>query len=301
MNKTVLALAGLLTLGFCGIAKADVAAAAATPATPTAKALSSTAKPSPWKNTLVASLNLSQAHYSNWTAGGANSLSWIGELAGSSTLTDPLDVWASNLKLAFGESTIGSQEQKVADAIHVDSTYTQTLNKYVNPFVGATWDTQFDTGYNYAIGGVVGDNVPVSQFQDPGYLVESVGVGSQYRDMVKIRIGAAARQTFAEGSYDTITQYTPNGEAVYDQYGVSGMLGLKFSLSQNLLFTSELDIFSNLKSMDDVDGTWNNMLTGKINGWLSANLNCDAIYNNIQSTAGQFYEGLSLTFSYNLI
>jgi hypothetical protein len=291
----------MVLLLLAGALKADDSIV--TTAAATAAPVSTTAAPtvSPWKNSLVTSLNLSQAHYSNWVSGGSDSLSWIAQLSGASVLCEPDYSWANNLKLAFGESTIGSQEQKVADTIHVDTTYNQLLNKWVNPFVGVTWDTQFDTGYNYSVDNVVGDNVAVSQFQDPGYLVESLGVGSKIGDVFKVRIGAAARQTFAEGPYDTITKFTPDGQAVYDQYGMSGMLGLKLSVSQNMLFTSDLNLFSNLYSMDDVDATWDNELSAKVNSWLSANINCNALYNNIQSTAGQFYEGLSLTLSYTLI
>jgi hypothetical protein len=275
------------------------AAAAATPCAPEGVSLLAATKP--WKVSLVASLNISQAHYSNWASGGSDSLSWIAQFNGSAELDQPHYTWANDLNLAFGENSLGAQSQKVADIIHADTTYTRIIDPWTNPFAGVTWDTQFDTGYQYNAGGVLGADVPLSKFQDPGFLVETLGFCKDFGDVFKVRIGAAARQTFAEGPYDTVTRYTPDGQVVYDQYGVSGTMKLKLSFSQNILFTSDVEIFSNLYSMDDVDAACNNILCGKINNWVSANANCDLLYNNIQSTGGQLYEGLSLCFTYNLI
>lgn len=261
-----------------------------------------TAAEGAWKENAVTSLNLSQNHYANWAAGGQDSLSWIANLNAGAGRDDAAGAWDSNVKLAYGQNQQGSESaRKVADAIHGDSTYTLKLNAWVNPFAGATWDTQFDTGYKYFNGNSPAP-LAVSKFMDPGYLAESLGLAMGAGDWFKLRAGAAAKQTFSHefGAY-TVDQEHPSGQACRSEYGASAMAALKLALGQQLLFTSQVDAFSNLRASDQITATWANQLSAKVNSWMAANVTADVLYDRAQSTAGQFREGLSLTLSYNLL
>jgi hypothetical protein len=273
-------------------AAAPAAAAQAAPATPTAA-------PEAWKDNLVSSLNLSQGHYSNWVAGGDDSLVWIANLGGSADLKGDADELDNNLKLAYGQSQIGSEVRKVADVIHADTDYVQKLNGWVNPFAEVTFDTQFYTGYQYPANGTA---MAVSKFMDPGYMTESLGAACGAGGWLKLRVGAASLQVYTHDfqRYAEDAEH-PQGQPTRVEYGASATADLTLSLGQNLLFTSEAIAFSNLHSASQIQAKWNNDLTAKVNSWMSAHVDADALYDDSQSTAGQFMESLSLAFSYNLI
>jgi hypothetical protein len=256
----------------------------------------------PWKRSLVSGLNVNQAHFDNWRAGGEDSLAWSTLLNGSLRYQTPQRNWSNSLKLAYGQSRIGAAEPiKSADSIHVDSSYTRILNQYVNPFVSVAWDTQFVTGYQYFSGTTL-TPVAVSKFMDPGYLSESLGLGYAKGEAFKFKLGAAAKQTFTD-AYPGYADdpKTAEVERFKNEWGASAQAELKLSLGQDLLFESKLDLFSNLVASDQIDVKWANLLSAKVNSWLSTNLFVDLVYDKDVSTQRQLKQGLSLTFSYNLL
>lgn len=258
---------------------------------------------SAWKTTLVSSADLSQGYYSNWVAGGSDNVTWVGNLDGSAKLNPKSYSWENNLKLAYGQSEVEGVDwiRKVADAIHADSTYTRKLNGWVNPYLGATFDSQFQPGYDYSAT-TPQTRQEVSAFMDPGYLVESLGLGTGAGDWFHLRVGAAAQETFTQ----QFTSYAeggehPDGDRTRIEYGGTLSTGLKLSLAQNLLFTSDFTAFSNLEAYDQVQWKLNSMIAAKVNSWLSVHLAADSMFDKTQSTLTQFMETLSVNFSYNLL
>jgi hypothetical protein len=300
----------LLLLLALGVPFALVAASpeVPAPATPTAAAEPSTPSaqpaptPSPWKKSLVSGLSVNQAYFDNWRAGGENSLAWTGGLNGMGAWDRDADLWESNLKLAYGQSKIGELEaRKSADSIHVDSTYTRRLNQYVNPYVSVAWDTQFVDGYQY-FAGTTFTPIVVSKFMDPGYLTESLGVGYAKGETFRFKIGAAAKQTIT----DCYPRYaddpaTLEVEKTKSEVGASSLTELKLVLGKDTLFTSSLDLFSNLKASDQIDAKWSNLLAAKVSSWLTVNLTMEMTYDKDISTQRQLKQGLNVTFSYNLL
>jgi hypothetical protein len=291
----------LLALLAAGPAGADEAAQAVSAAAAVI-APASTPAPSAWKNTVVTSLNAAQAHFDNWRAGGQDSLAWTVNLGGNAVWEVSSQRWDNELKLAYGQTRNGDADpQKTADNIHAGSVYTRKLNAWVNPYLGVAWDTQFNTGYQY-FAGTTFTPVAVSKFMDPGYLTESLGLGYAAGDVFKLAVGAAAKQTFTDAYplYAADGEH-PLGQAQRSEYGANGMAALKLTLGQSLLFSSQLDVFSNLKAADQMNVKWGNLLSAKINSWAAANLNVDFIYDPTTSSQRQLKEGLSLSFSYNLL
>lgn len=258
--------------------------------------------PSPWKRSLVSGLTANQAYFDNWRAGGENSLAWAASLNGSLTYETPQRNWSNGLKLAYGQSRIGEAEPiKSVDSIHADSAYTRVLNQWVNPYVSVAWDTQFVNGYQY-FSGTTRTPVAVSKFMDPGYLSESLGLGYAKGETFKVKAGGAAKQTFTD-AYPGYADdpKTLEIERFKNEWGASAQAELRLSLAQNLLFESKLDLFSNLVASDQLDVKWANLLSAKVNSWLSTQLFVDMVYDRDISTQRQLKQGLSLTLSYSLI
>ncbi len=260
------------------------------------------AKISYWKKTVVAGLNVNQAYFDNWRAGGENSLAWAGNFLGAAARDKGADLWENNLLLAYGQSKVGELEsRKSADSIHADSTYTRKMSAYVNPFASVTWDTQFVEGYQYFPGTTLAPQA-VSKFMDPGYLQEGLGVGYAKGEIFKFKIGAAAKQTFT----DAFPRYADDPDTLAverfkSEVGAASLTQLKLTLDQSVLFTSSLDLFSNLHASDQIDVKWSNLLSAKVSSWMSVNLNVDMTYDKDVSTQRQLKEGLSLAFSYSLL
>jgi hypothetical protein len=65
-----------------------------------------------WYNGLIAGLNLSQSHFDNWSRGGENSLAWQILIDGDFDYYQPMWNLDMLLKINYGRSKIGSQEDR---------------------------------------------------------------------------------------------------------------------------------------------------------------------------------------------
>ena len=88
----------------------------------------------------------------------------------------------------------GDDPKKTTDEIFFETVYTRKVWTNVNPYVAATALTQFTAGYDYA----TDPPTKISNFLDPGYFRESIGLEYTPSDNVKTRLGVALKQTVAD-------------------------------------------------------------------------------------------------------
>jgi hypothetical protein len=254
-----------------------------------------------WEKRLVANLNLTQATFDNWAQGGENMLGWQAGLDGKFTHFGPAHDWANTAKLAYGMQKVGSDEaRKSVDEINLETVYTYKAGFFVDPYVAATALTQFAKGYEYGDDG--SSKTPVSDFLDPGYFTQSAGIGRSYGEMLKSRLGFALKETISKAyGYADDPETEDKIEETRVEPGMESVTDLALALSETLLFTSELGLFSNLKASNEIDVAWDNLLVAKVHEYVSVSLNVQILYDRDISKKRQIKQSLALGLTYTLM
>lgn len=254
-----------------------------------------------WKKQVVSGLNLTQASFNNWEQGGENTLAWQVKLDMDFTNDQKKFNWVNKGKFTLGFAKVGDDEaKKSADVIDIESVYTRKLGKYLNPIVAATAKTQFASGFQFG-----GDTkTKVSKFLDPGYFAQSVGLGYISDDKTfKSRFGAMVKETVTS---DFPAPYaddpgTPKLEETRVEVGITSVTDFKKQFEENVIFTSKLDIFSNIEAFNQIDVLWQNNLILKITKYINVSLDIDLFYDRDITKKLQVKQVLAVGFTYALL
>jgi hypothetical protein len=252
-----------------------------------------------WKKELIGNLNFTQNNFDNWSQGGENSWSWQLDINVKFVNDQEKYNWSNSGKCSFGKTKIGDVEaRKAADEIKLESVYTYKFGVYVNPYIAATGKTQFTKGYIY-------DNnfkKAVSNFMDPAYFTESIGVGYAPNDKIKSRLGAALKETItSDFPYADDPTTTDKIEKTKVEIGAESTTDINLKLSETILFTSKLELFSNLERVDEIDVNWDNLFSAKISKYISVSLNVCLFYDKDISKKRQLKETLAVGLSYSFL
>jgi hypothetical protein len=259
-------------------------------------------KPVPlgWDNDLLAYLNLNQASFDNWSAGGENTMGWQTGLTGIFTDYSPRREWVNSLKMTYGMQKTGDREAvKSIDEIRLGSVYNYLANYHVDPYVAFKFESQFAKGYAYSDS----DKVEISNFMDPGYFTESFGIGRKFLGgIVRSRLGAAFKQTVTDKfpmPYADDPE-TEKIEKVRSKVGAEWVTGVDWPISENLRYISLVDLFSDLKASNAVDVRWDNLLAAKVASFVTVALDFRLFYDRDISTKRQINQALSIGITYTL-
>lgn len=261
-----------------------------------------------WKNEVVANLNLTQASFSNWAQGGENTLGWQAAINGKFTHRAEKHEWVNTIKLAYGMTKIGDEAaRKSVDEGRLEMLYAYKAGIFVEPYVAATAETQLSRGYDY-------DQDPkkaISQFVDPGYFTQSVGVSRSYKGMLRSRLGFQVKETIAD---EFAALYTDDPETLDEiedsrvDYGLESVTDLELKLEDDLLFTSKLELFSDFEATKEIDVKWDNLLTAKVSKYVQVALNMKLLYDRDTLTPegkplekAQIKQSLALGLTYSFM
>jgi hypothetical protein len=252
-----------------------------------------------WKNSLVAGLTLTQVAYRDWVQGGDNALSWTFSADGTSTMNQPETKWSNSYKFAFGQARLGSQGlRKTDDRIELESVLLYKAEILVDPYTGATLKTQFAKGYTYDASGT---GTAVSQFFDPAYLTQSAGVAYQPIKEAKTRLGLGLREVIT----NNFNQYaddpaTKEVEKTMVDGGLDSVTNLDWPIDENLLLTSQLEVFAAFKKFDNPVVRSITSLTAKVSKYVVAILTVQTIKEPQASPKTQIKETIALGLSYTI-
>lgn len=246
-----------------------------------------------WKNEAIGILNFTQNQFDNWAAGGENSWSWQMDLNGKFVNDQKKYNWATSAKLSYGKTKVGdATARKAADEIKLESVFTYKIGVYVNPYVAVTGLTQFTDGYAYTDS----SKTVISSFMDPGYFTQSIGMGIDVNKNIKTRLGAALKETITE----KFNKVVPKKETL-TEFGAESVTDVKWQMLENILYTSKLELFSNLKSLDEIDVNWDNLFAAKISDYITVSFNLKLMYDKDISTKRQIKQTLAVGLSYTLL
>ncbi len=253
-----------------------------------------------WIHSLVGGLTFTQVAFSDWTQGGENALAWALGVDGKSTNEQERTSWSNTYKFGFGQTRLGDQGiRKTDDRIDLETMLTYKVSEQLNPYGAATLKTQFAKGYRYDASGA---SVPVSQFFDPAYLTQSVGIVYQPAPELKTRFGVGLREILTSNfpGYADDPE-TLEIEKTSVQGGLESVTEFVWKLDENVGFSSKLELFSTFKNIDEVIVRSDNVLAAKVSKYITVLLNVQLLNEKRISPKTQVKETLAIGVSYSFL
>jgi hypothetical protein len=254
----------------------------------------------PWKTSGLISLSLNQASYSNWTAGGENSIAFsaVGKYFADYTKNNFSINNALTLKYGVLKNESFDKARKNEDQIELISRFNQKFSEHWSISGQANFTTQFANGYNYP-----DDSTVVSKFLAPGYL--TVAPGLMYKPVdyfsilftpITMRGIFVSDQGLADAGaygvnaaeYDTTggqRKKIKDGEQVKIKMGAFAEFYFKKEIKPDLNLESRLNFFYNYLKDNNIlvgklplDINWQTFLNYKLNKWFSTNFYAQLAY-----------------------
>jgi len=254
---------------------------------------------SPWKKQVVTKGTLNQAHFDNWAQGGNDTISWQAGLYAVFERDGVKGDWKNTLRSQYGRAKSSNTESlKTSDELFLETVYSLKWEKWVNPYAAANGQTQMDKGF-VTVNGV---KAQASEFMDPGYFTESAGIAYDGKKGFTSRLGFAVKETITS----RFNQYaddpkTVEVEKTRTEPGLNSVSEFKTKLSAQALFSTKLDVFTNMKKSRDIYSRWTNMLTVKATKYLDMNAEFELLYDGHVSIRRQISQSLGIGLSYSLL
>ncbi|MFL0109756.1 DUF3078 domain-containing protein [Tenacibaculum maritimum] len=250
-----------------------------------------------WKRGGNITLLGNQSAFSNWVAGGNNSVAATLGLNYDFNLLKGDWSWDNKIIAQYGLShTQGTGRRKTDDLFEFNSLVGKKAEGYWSYSFFLNLRSQFTNGYDYT-GGVEGPKT--SSFFSPGYLTFGPGLLWKKSDNFKINIApATSKMTFVSNEFAGAYGTDPEETFLY-QLGFYGSLYHKTDIMENVSLENIVSVFSNyLEKPQNVDITHQLNLVMKINKYLSTNLSLHTIIDDDASSRVQFKEVFGLGASY---
>lgn len=250
--------------------------------------------PKKWEWTGITGLNLNQASFSNWTAGGINSVAFsaLGKYTGNYTKNKL--TWKNNLNLMYGMYKEKDKEMtKNEDVIELISVIGHDLSEKWAITGYMSFRSQFANGYDQDF-----DTMKISQFLAPGYLTLSPSARYSPGEHFYLLLSpVTAKFTFVmdqdlanlgsfgvnAAEYDNNGIMTKEGEQMLLYLGPFIEAYFKKEVAKNLTYESRFNIlytFINRDNLEayDMDISWENFLNYNFAKYFSVNLFLHFLY-----------------------
>jgi len=247
-----------------------------------------------WKTGGTFSISLSQVSFTNWAAGGQNSISVNGLVNLFANYKKGNSNWENYLDIGYGSLKQGKKANwwKTDDKIDFTSKYGQKAfsNWYYAALIN--FKTQLAEGYNYPDYSTL-----ISDLLAPGYLLGAIGMDYNKSDNftafiapVTSKITIVKNQLLADaGAFgvepaiiDTVTgNQLESGKTIKSEFGGYIRLFYKKDLMENISLQTKLDLFSNyLNNPQNIDISWELLIFMKINKYISATISTHLLYDD---------------------
>ena len=248
-----------------------------------------------WMHSAAGLLNLNQTYYDKWAKGGTDAFAYEWKLNAAIALIQQDYTWESKAIGTYGRTKLGSQaSRKSSDQFDFETVYTRLLKIHVNPFASAFSQSQFFPGFSYDE--KVGTHSQTSDYFNPAYFIETIGVGVEPIKDLKERLGATMKQSV--GSFAFQKDGNRTGEDFKQEYGVSSTTEYQFSPMENIQAATRLDLFANFQGVENIDGRWANRITAKVNKWVNVNGEYELLYDADMSLDTQSRENIAIGISF---
>jgi len=237
-----------------------------------------------WKRGGDLTVNFSQVSFSNWAAGGKNSISGVGLFNYFANYSKDRIGWDNSLNLGYG---LLKEEQrtlvKSEDKLELNSKVGYKMTESGKWFLTSLFNfrTQFADGYNYTN---INNPTRISGLFAPAYMTFAVGIDYKPTDKFNMFLSPiSSKFTFvADDDLSAIGAFGVDpGKKFRAEMGGTVKSELKFKVVKNVDAVTNLTLFSNyLKNPQNIDVNWDFRLNMKINEFLSANFLTNLIYDD---------------------
>ena len=243
-----------------------------------------------WDTGGTITINLSQVSLTNWAAGGQNSISGNGLLSVFANLNKGENSWENYLDIGYGTIRQGKSASwlKTDDKIDFTSKYGR---KAFSGWYYAGILNQMTAGYNYP------DDVnKISDLLAPAYMLGAIGLDYKKNDNFTVFIAPlTSKTTFVyeqaladAGAFgvepailDNMGNITSPGKNIRTEFGGYIRMFYKRDLMENISMQTKLDLFSNyLHNPQNIDVSWEVLLSMKVNKYISASLTTHLLYDD---------------------
>lgn len=290
MTKTMV-LYSLLILGLVGVSQAQEAKK----------------DTSYWKKNTQLGANFNQGSFSNWQAGGVNSIALgllfnaKGEYAKDKT------GWVNDLQLQYGfVKNQGQSFRKSVDRIFFDSKVSHKLSAKWSLFGNLNFQSQFTQGFKYGTDNAGKETkIKISNLFAPAFITESIGLEYKPVSYFTVQFApGAVRQTIVA---DDKVRATPTTAA----YGVEPGKKLRNEIAliqivatfdkdiaKNVNFKARYQLYANYKDLGAIDNLLEAKLAAKVNEFMNVTLGVILLYDQDQSYQMQYAQSFALGFLY---
>lgn len=285
-----------------------------------------------WTHGGFVGFNVSQSHFSNWTAGGQDNVNGLGTFKYNMNYLNGKSKWDNTLDLALGYSYFDFDKKpvKTDDRINLSSLYGYDVIKeklYIT--ANLNFQTQFADGFKYD----TDSTNRISAFLAPAYL--TVGLGAQYTPASWFSLNlapASGRLTIVNdqdladagafgvtaAEYDEAGVLIKHGKKTRMELGAQLIANVNYEIFKNVTFSSKLIVFYDYlqdrtanalgkKYGCRLDFDWDNAIVLKVNDWLNCNVTARLVYDEdikpiVENSDSflQFKEVLSVGISYKI-
>jgi hypothetical protein len=253
---------------------------------------------SPWKSSGWLTLNGTQASFRNWSQGGVNNIAATSTARFDSEYKYKRHILSVTSNLKYGKTRIeGNEFRKTDDEIRVRNQYRYLLDDpRFSLIMQLNFNTQFDKGYdkNYL-------NV-ISKFMAPGYIVETLGFAYNPEPGLQMNMGISLKQTIVIDTTLSSTYNLKPGETVMNEGGISLGMKVERDIATNVNLSSQIETFTNyLRPVNSTTVRFTNEIVGKINSYLSANIQLAMVYDDNITEELQVKQVISIGFNYRFL
>lgn len=235
-----------------------------------------------WKISGNASVNFSQVSFSNWVAGGKNSVSGVGLFNINANYEKNKTTWENALATGYGLLKEGKDAVvKTEDKLDLSSKLglPSKIGEDIRYSFLMGFNTQFANGYNYP-----DTDSKISGWLAPAYLTIATGLDFKPSDKFSLFVSPASGK-FTFVTDDTLSSKgafgVDPGKEARAELGATVKAELKTPVVKNVDLATALKLFSNyLDQPQNVDVNWDLSINMKINDYLSANLVTNMIYDH---------------------
>jgi len=234
-----------------------------------------------WKVGGVFGVNFTQVGLNNWAAGGQSSVSLNSLFDVYANYKKGKSSWDNNLTLGYGVLKQGEDADwiKSDDRILLNSKYGRKAIKNWYYAGLLNFKSQFAPGYN-----LPDDSTKISDFMAPGYFLGAIGMDYKPSDNFTVFISpVTAKLTVVNNTLlsDAGAFGVDSGKTTRLEVGGYLRMMYKREIMENVTYQTNLDLFSNYsEDPDHIDVNWDNLLSMKVNKYISATFSTSLIYDH---------------------
>lgn len=245
-----------------------------------------------------------QVGLSNWAGGGQSTIALGGVFSAFLSYDDTTRRrWENSLEIGYGISRIGSSEDsrftKTQDNFIYTSRYGRKLSKNLYLSGLADFRTQMAQGFRIEqVNDSVQDEKLVSRFMAPGFLIASLGV--TYSPVRRKLTDNSVDANKKDGNFFALSlspfsgkftfvlddqlvendQFNTAGRNVRAEAGASMTLGVRRKVLENVVFSSNLNLFAGYEEFQNVDFNLESLLVLRVNKYIVSNISLQLIYDD---------------------